>query len=68
MANYSLSNGEIIARILDENSRLLLAINEKGRSEESLDLQKRLHQNLVYLASMAYPNRPRNEILSLLPV
>lgn len=70
MANYSSNNGEKIARILDENSRLILMINEKGgnRNEENFDMQKRLHHNLVYLTSMAYPNRSINEILNLIPV
>lgn len=60
---------EGIARILDENSRLIVAICEKqGTALEIVELEKRLHRNLVYLTRLAYPNRPLNEILRLLPV
>ena len=31
-------------------------------------MQKQLHRNLVYLACLAYPNKPMNEVQNLIPV
>lgn len=64
-------NSETISKLLDENTQLLTAITEqfnKGRMQETLDLQKQLHRNLVYLACLAYPNKPLSEIQGSIPV
>lgn len=64
-------NSETISKLLDENTQLLTAITEqfnKGRMQETLDLQKQLHRNLVYLACLAYPNKPLSDVQSLIPV
>lgn len=53
-------NSETIPKLLEENSYLLMVINEqfnKGRFAEALELQKKLHRNLVYLSCLAYPNK-----------
>lgn len=64
-------NAETIAKMLEENTQLLTAITEqfnKGRMQETLDLQKQLHRNLVYLACLAYPGKPLSDVQSLIPV
>jgi hypothetical protein len=64
-------NSETISKMLDENTQLIMAISEhsnKGRMQDTLELQKHLHRNLVYLACLAYPNKPSVEVQTLLPV
>lgn len=64
-------NPETISKLLDENTQLLTAITEqfnKGRMQETIDLQKQLHRNLVYLTCLAYPNKPLSDVQSLIPV
>jgi phosphoenolpyruvate-protein kinase (PTS system EI component) len=64
-------NSETIAKMLDENTQMVITISEhynKGRMQDTIDLQKQLHRNLVYLACLAYPNKPLAEMQSLLPV
>lgn len=64
-------NAETISKMLDENTQLVTAITEhfnKGRMQETLELQKQLHRNLVYLACLAYPNKPLGEIQNSIPV
>lgn len=68
---YSTPTTETIAGVLDENSQLVTVIAEyfnTGRIQETMDLQKQLHRNLVYLTCLAYPNKPFTEILNLIPV
>lgn len=62
---------ETINKMLDDNTNLVTAIADhqtKGRMQDTLEMQKQLHRNLVYLASLAYPNKPSAEIQNLLPV
>lgn len=64
-------NAETIPRLLEENSYLLTVITEqfnKGKLSESIELQKKLHRNLVYLACLAYPNASQNKIAESIPV
>lgn len=64
-------NAETITKMLDENTQLVTAISEhfnKGRMLETLELQKQLHRNLVYLACLAYPSKPMTEVQNLIPV
>jgi hypothetical protein len=64
-------NPETISKMLDENTQLVSAISEhfnKGRMQDTLELQKQLHRNLVYLTCLAYPNKPINEVHNLIPV
>lgn len=62
---------ETINKMLEDNTNLVTAIADhqtKGRMQDTLEMQKQLHRNLVYLASLAYPNKPSAEIQNLLPV
>ena len=64
-------NPETISKMLDENHQIVSAISEhfnKGRMPDTLELQKQLHRNLVYLTCLAYPNKPLNEVQTLIPV
>lgn len=49
-------NRATVQKLLDENSQLIQAIVENqnsGRLQDCLQLQEKLHRNLVYLASIA---------------
>lgn len=64
-------NPETIPKLLDENTQLVSAITEhfnKGRMNETIELQKQLHRNLVYLTCLAFPNKPSSEVHTLIPV
>jgi hypothetical protein len=64
-------NSETVSKMLDENTQLVSAISEhfnKGRMQDTLELQKQLHRNLVYLTCLAYPNKPHSEVQNLIPV
>ena len=67
----SAPNPETVTKMLDENTQLISAISDhfnKGRMQDTMDLQNKLHRNLVYLACLAYPNKPKNEVEASLPV
>lgn len=56
-------NQETIPKLLEENSYLMKVISEqlnKGKLAEAIELQKKLHRNLVYLSCLAYPNTNTN--------
>jgi hypothetical protein len=64
-------NSETVSKMLEENTQLVSAISEhfnKGRMQDTLELQKQLHRNLVYLTCLAYPSKPLNEVQNLIPV
>lgn len=64
-------NSEAITKMLDDNTQLVTVINDhitKGRMQETLEMQRTLHRNLVYLAQLAYPNKPTQEVQNLIPV
>jgi hypothetical protein len=64
-------NPETVAKMIEENTQMVITISEqfnKGRVQETLELQKQLHRNLVYLACLAYPNKPMNEIQNSIQV
>lgn len=64
-------NSDAINKMLDDNTQLVTAIAEhfnKGRAQDTLEMQRTLHRNLVYLASLAYPNKPMQEVQNLIPV
>lgn len=64
-------SSETITKMLDDNTQLVTAINDhitKGRMQDTLEMQRTLHRNLVYLAQLAYPNKPTQEVQNLIPV
>jgi hypothetical protein len=51
-------NPDTISDLLKENCHLIACITElqqKGRMDDALKVQKILHRNLVYLSCLAYP-------------